>query len=893
MNRNYYLLTLFIHLLTHLFTPVFTRLSVAVILLATLGISSTRTLASGIQSNLQPNQQFSSQLETSTAVKLNQTSLETLSETLPETVKVAQTSPRNTSSAPSTSPGGLYIRSQKDISAVFPLKKTDVKARVTGNISRVEVTQTFENPFSESLEAIYVFPLPDEAAVDDMEIKIGDRTIKSLIKTREQAQEIYQQARQQGRTAGLLEQERDNIFTQSLANIKPGEQIQVTIRYTDSLKFERGDYEFVFPMVVGPRYSPGNLVDGTSPKTDRVPDAGRITPPVLPPGVRSGHDIQVEVEIEAGVPVKNLRSPSHEIRSQTQGNSVVVNLAAGDIIPNQDLILRYQVSGNQTQATVLTERNRQGGHFAAYLIPALQYQPQEIVPKDVVFLMDTSGSQRGEPLAKSKQLMRRFIQGLNSADTFTIIDFSDTTTALSATPLTNTAEHRQQAIAYINQLEAQGGTELLNGIQAVLNFPAPEIGRLRSVVLLTDGYIGNETEVLAEVQRQLQPGNRLYSFGVGTSVNRFLLDRLAEMGRGTTQIIRPDEPSEPLVEQFFQRINNPVLTDIQVNWEGDAAVEIYPKVPADLFDTQPLVVLGRRTNSGNGRLQITGTQANGDRYEQVLTVNFAPGSVNVPESSGSEVVSSSIGNPAIAQLWGRAKIKHLANQMLGGETKSGVERITQTALDYRLLSPYTAFVAVSEEVRVDPNGQRRTVQVPVELPEGVSREGIFGPASPELFRSQSSGQGPLLIRRSFSAEQQPMPAPGTRRAEIAPMPTPVSPPMPVSPSPSPSTRVAANRSSLKVTNAQGLDQVATAELNRYLQGVSLPNQVQGQVIFELSVKNGNVQRIVLDDLASSLKLTQGGNQAIVIDRIRRSLQTWQPPSGISGTIRIALQVDSL
>ncbi len=280
--------------------------------------------------------------------------------------------------------GGLFVQSSDRTKSAFILKHTEVKAKIAGNISRVEVSQQFENPFSEPLEAIYVFPLPDEAAVDDMEIKIGDRIIKADIKRREEAQAIYDRAKQEGRTAGLLEQERDNIFTQSLANIKPGEKIEVTIRYTDSLKFKGGDYEFVFPMVVGPRYIPGTPLprDSNSSETplprgsnssepplprgsnssepplprgaggintDRVPDADRINPPLLPPNTRSGHDIGVSVEIDAGLPISNVRSTSHKIQTVTSGNMVSIQLEKADTIPNKDLILRYRVAGDQTQ----------------------------------------------------------------------------------------------------------------------------------------------------------------------------------------------------------------------------------------------------------------------------------------------------------------------------------------------------------------------------------------------------------------------------------------------------------------------------------------------------------------------------------------------------------------
>ncbi|HBB33816.1 MAG TPA: trypsin [Cyanobacteria bacterium UBA8803] len=757
--------------------------------------------------------------------------------------------------------GGLYVQSPDGQQQVFPLKHTEVKANVTGNVSQVEITQTFENPFPEPLEAVYVFPLPDEAAVYDMEIKIGDRIIKGQIKKREEAQEIYEQARQEGRTAGLLEQERDNIFTQSLTNIKPGEQIDVTIRYTDSLKFEGGDYEFVFPMVVGPRYIPGTPRDNTG-NTDRVPDASRITPLILKPETRSGHDIGVTVDIDAGVAIREVRSPSHQIRTERQGQRVRVKLGGEDTIPNKDLILRYRVAGDRTQATVLSQADEQGGHFAIYLIPALEYQTNEIVPKDVVFLMDTSGSQQGEPFYKSQELMRRFINGLNPNDTFTIIDFANTATQLSARPLANTPQNRAMALKYIDALQANGGTELMNGIRAVLNFPPAPAGRLRSVVLLTDGYIGNDEEVIAEVQKQLKPGNRLYSFGVGSSVNRFLIDRLAEVGRGTSRVIRQDEPTEEVAEQFFRQINNPVLTNIQVSWAGAGQPsELYPLTPPDLFANQPLVLFGRQADRLNGTLRIEGMTAGGKRYEQTLPVNFDRGT----------------NNPAIAQLWGRARIKDLMNQMFGGETTSGVEAVTQTALAYRLLSQYTAFVAVSEEVRVEPDGTIQRVEVPVELPEGVSYEGIFGSTEStgnNLFHSFSSGSGaiPLAPPAIGPVNQN---GGGTRGA----------------PSEEEIDEVLSRISSpIQVVAVDGLDAAevdnAIASLTQHLQYLNLPANFSGEVVFELHVQDGSIQRAILDDRESTLQDTA------VVDLIRRSLLAWSAPPSVKDTIRVTLRVQS-
>ena len=600
--------------------------------------------------------------------------------------------------------GGLFatVDGKKEI---FPLENTSVNARVAGNISRVEVTQTFANPFDKPLEAVYKFPLPDEAAVDDMEIVIGDRVIRGVIKKREEAQKIYEEAKKEGKTAGLLEQERANIFTQSLANIKPGETIDVVIRYTTSLKFEGGDYEFVFPMVVAPRYVSGTQ-EGVYKMMGGAAIASPINPPILPKGTRSGHDIDVTLEIDAGVEISEVRSPTHQEHLEVQKSSSItrVKLSNSETIPNKDLIVRYQVASAATQATVLTQSNEQGGHFATYLIPAVEYDPQEIVPKDVVFLIDTSGSQRGSAIAQSKELMRQFINGLNADDTFTIIDFANQTRKLSSQPLLNTPQNRKRAINYVSSLAANGGTELMNGIETVLNFAPAEEGRLRSIVLLTDGLIGDDKRVIGEVAKGLKSGNRLYSFGVGSSTNRFLINRLAEVGRGTAEILPPNEPAVEVAEEFFQEINNPVLTNIEVNWEGSGdAPEIYPQRLPDLFANQPLVLYGRQTEPVSGTLRITGIMAGGKRYEKLLNVNF-------------EGVR---GNGAIAQLWGRARIKDLMNQIHWGETPSLVEQVTDTALDYRLLSDYTAFVAVSKEVRVDPQNGSLQIEVPVEQPEGV------------------------------------------------------------------------------------------------------------------------------------------------------------------------------
>ncbi|HLP89400.1 MAG TPA: VIT domain-containing protein [Nostocaceae cyanobacterium] len=757
----------------------------------------------------------------------------------------------STKNQPQNTLGGLYVQSPDGKELVFPLKHTEVQAKIAGNLSRVEVIQSFENPFNKPLEAVYIFPLPDEAAVDEMEIKIGEKIIKGSIKKREEAQEIYQQAKREGRTAGLLEQERDNIFTQSLANIQPGEQIDVIIRYTDSLKFIGGNYEFVFPMVVGPRYIPGTPIDGSG-DTDKVPDASRITPPVIPPGMRSRHDINVNVEINAGLPVSNITSPSHQIQIEQNHEISQIKLAGGDTIPNKDFILRYQVAGKTTQTTILTQTDQRGGHFAIYFIPALEYQTSEIVPKDVVFLIDTSGSQAGAPIKQCQELMRHFIYSLNPDDTFAIIDFATTTRQLSSTPLANTPANIITAINYINKLDANGGTELLNGIQAVLKFPVSS-HRLRSIVLLTDGYIGNENEILAKVQRELKPGNRLYSFGAGSSVNRFFLNRIAEIGRGTSTIIRHDEPVETTVEKFCQEISNPVLTNIQIIWEGAGETPIiYPTAVTDLFAQQPLVLFGKKPDSIAGKLHITGIVAGNQTYQKTFDLNFEEG-----------------GNKALAQLWGRAEIKELMNQMFSYETLDRVEAVTETALTYQLLSKYTAFVAVSEDVRIDGNSETISVQVPVEMPEAVSREAVFGYAP-------SAPAGSMLY---FG-----VPSPKMQSASFRDMYDESEYERGICFSPSFDLPEEDNNK-IKVVNITELDKSAIFKLTQHLQGIELSDVAIGQLKFICKIVRGRVKQIILDEKNSTFTNVE------VIEKIKQAILTWLVPGNPKKAIYITLQIN--
>ena len=545
-------------------------------------------------------------------------------------------------------------------------------------------------------------------------------------------------------------------------------------------------------------------------------------------------------------------------------------MANQDTIPNKDLIVRYQIAGGKTQSTVLTQADDRGGHFAVYLIPAIEYKTDEIVPKDVVFLVDTSGSQSGAPLQQCQALLRQFINGLNPADTFSILDFSDKVRRLSKQPLPNTAENRQKAIEYINKLHADSSTEMLGGIRAAIDFPAPS-GRLRTVVFLSDGYIGNENQVLAEVQEHLKSGNRLHSFGAGSSVNRFLLDRIAEIGRGISRIIRHDEPVNEFVEKFFRQINNPVLVNLEITWQGEGENPvIYPSVAPDLFAEQPLVLFGKKDDRQAGTLEIKGVSAGGHQYVQTYEMNF-----------------TDPGNPAVAQLWGRHRIKDLMNQMVQYETKGGVETVTETALTYQLLSQYTAFVAVSDDVRVEPGTESISMNVPVEMPEAVEYEGVFGNTDyllEELEEEMMIG-GSAPVARSMqyfaSDEEDAEIERGISLNSFAEM---VFEDLEeLEPS---KKRRARSTSPVEVVSAAGLDEVAIDSLNEHLATLTVPPGTNGELVLEIVFGKVRASRIVVDADASTLADVE------LLKTIKKWLFSWRIPHLIGDTVRLILWVRS-
>jgi Ca-activated chloride channel homolog len=552
---------------------------------------------------------------------------------------------------------------------------------------------------------------------------VGDRTVKGKIKRSEEEQAIYEAAREAGQTASLLDQERPNIFTQSVANIAPGAEVKITISYVEFLKYEDGTYEFVFPMVVGPRYIPGQPTGkqggGWAPDTSQVPDASRITPQVAPKGARAGHDISIEVKLDAGVPIDGLKSTLHEVDvANADNHRAVVRLKDQATIPNKDFILKFDVAGKKISDAVMTHRGAQGGFFTFILQPPERVTAADVTPKELVFVLDTSGSMSGFPIEKAKETMKLALDNLYPEDTFNLITFSGDTHVLFPQPVRATRENLRRAQSFLASRQGSGGTEMMKAIRAALA-PSGEQNHVRIVCFMTDGYVGNDMEIISEIQKH--PNARVFAFGIGSSPNRFLLDKMAEHGRGEVEYVTLEDEGSAAARRFHERVRNPLLTDIEIDWAGLPVADVYPKRLPDLFSAKPLILTGRYKSSARGAIRLRGNLAGQNFVKEIP--------VELPESQTE--------HDSMATLWARTRIDDLMSQdyagIQNGNPQPDVrEAITQLGLEYRLMTQFTSFVAV-EEMTITEGGQPRRIDVPVDMPEGVSHEGVFGDEDKQLF----------------------------------------------------------------------------------------------------------------------------------------------------------------
>ena len=632
------------------------------------------------------------------------------------------------SSAAEPELGGRMEARGADGVFAFPTLTVDIDADVRGDLASVKVTQTFVNPTDTPMSATYLFPLNEAAAVYAMTMEVGDEIIRAEIDEVRQAEKTFRKAEREGKAAALLKQQRPNMFTQDVANLMPGLPIKVTLEYTHPVKKRDGLYHLHVPLVVGPRFQPpgaGVPPVVTSSVADVEPDTESFGawelealpdyPPVAGldiPNIIEDDRVSIHVSLDGGMPLRDVRSSTHAVVvNELSSNEATVELEWGRTIDNRDFVLSYRLSADdRSQAGLLAYRDDRGGYFSLLIEPPAVPKAEQIRPREMVFVLDCSGSMHGLPMAASKAFMREALHGLRSTDTFRIIRFSDAATEFSSAPLPATPRNVRAGIRYTDSLSGSGGTMMTSGVRQALDVPVPE-GAIRLVTFLTDGYIGNEHEVLSLVTRRIGDA-RLFAFGVGTGVNRFLLEKMGEMGRGFTRYMDPTENVEQVAKELALRLDSPVLTDIRIDWGELEPSELSPERVPDLFAGHAVRVQGRYPQPGRYRLAIEG-RVNQRAARLPLEVLF-------PEDSAD--------GEAIALVWARSRIEELMDDLVSprewrdsGLSDADIQlAVTDLGLDFSLVTKWTAFVAVSETVVNDNPDELVKRDVPLPMVEGVT-----------------------------------------------------------------------------------------------------------------------------------------------------------------------------
>ncbi|MCZ4323693.1 VIT and vWA domain-containing protein [Pseudomonas anguilliseptica] len=596
-----------------------------------------------------------------------------------------------------------YFAVQSDDPAVdrLPLKATKVEVRVLGVIADVRVVQQYRNEGTRALEARYVFPGSTRAAVYGMTVRLGDRELRAQIREKQKAQKEYQEAKSAGKTAALLEQHRENVFQMNVANILPGDVVDVELRYTELLLPTDGVYSFVFPTVVGPRYngSAGSESHKAGPW---------VSTPYLPEGEATRDAFSLAVELQSPVPLADIRSPSHKIELQQSTPSqarVSLGNDAGQS-NNRDFILDYRLSGATFESGVLLSKGAEENFFLALIAPPAKVKSQMLVPREYIFVVDISGSMHGFPLDTVKRLLKNLLGRLRPVDSFNVLLFSGSSSMLADESQAATPANIETALGMLDTTMGSGGTELLPALRKALAVPSdPE--RARSFVVVTDGFVSVEREAFELVRNNLDKAN-MFAFGIGSSVNRQLIEGLARAGQGEPFVVLNEAAADEQAERFRQMIDAPVLANPQVRFAGLQIYDVEPVVLPDLFAQRPLVVFGKWRGEARGSLQVEGRGAAG------------PYRVEVPIKP--EMASAS--NQALGYLWARHKVASLTDQ----ETLEGDYAHSQAILDlglkYNLLTAYTSFIAVDEQVRNPDPAAAASVKQPLPLPQGVSNQAI-------------------------------------------------------------------------------------------------------------------------------------------------------------------------
>lgn len=639
-----------------------------------------------------------------------------------------------------------------DVTSVehFPLKATNVVTNINGIIAETYVTQTYINEGDTPINARYVFPASSTVTVHGMKMVIGNEMITAKIKEKEEAKTEYETAKSEGKSASLMEQKRPNVFTMDVANIMPGDAVNIELHYTELITPKENIYEFVFPTVVGPRYAPPAVSDDADNTEDNTAsdaadsrkgnttsdgtnndnagsgsdhDDDWVASPYLDGDAAPPGDYNITVNLSTGVPIAEVTCKSHAIQvAKSDDSSAQITLAdSDDYAGNRDFILKYRLTGEKIQSGLVLSDSQEENFFMLTIQPPERYEPEDIPPREYIFVLDVSGSMFGYPLNTAKDLIRDLVTGLDETDTFNLILFANESTLLSPGSLPATAKNIKTATQLIDAQEGGGGTSLLPALKDAISIPK-EDDTARSIVIITDGYISNDNEIISCIADNMDSAS-FFSFGIGTSVNDYLIKQIAGCGLGESFIVTDSEDAAESASNFRTYIEAPLLTDISVTCTGFDVYDVEPSVPSVLYAAQPIVLFGKWRGKPDGTITITG-KTGGEEYIQEISVN------DVEVDTESE---------AIRYLWARTHLDRITRYGSIRNDKSVKDEVTQIGLKYNMITPYTSFVAVSEIIR-NPEGDSTDVDQALPLPQRVSGLAVGGG-----YRAYSEPEMLLLI----------------------------------------------------------------------------------------------------------------------------------------------------
>ena len=595
----------------------------------------------------------------------------------------------------------FFVKSTDASVEALPLKSTSADVNIAGVIADVTVTQQYANEGSSPIEAIYVFPASTRAAIYDLKMRIGNRTIQAEIQERKKARKNYEVAKASGKRVSLLEQERPNVFQMNVANIMPGDVIKVELKYTELLVPEEGVYQFVYPIVVGPRYvNTGNAVASAN-------QSNFTATPYLKENEMPPYAFDLEVYLSAGMPIQHMNSNSHKVSISHER----IDAASIRLDPteqgggNRDFIFEYGLAGGEIESGLLLYEHEDENFFLAMMQPPKRVEQHQIPPREFIFVLDVSGSMRGFPMKVSKKLMRDLITGLRPSDRFNVLLFAGTSGLLANESITASHENINEAINFIDNQEGGGATNLLPALERAMGLPRCDVDLSRSVVVVTDGYVSVEKASYDLIRKNLNQAN-LFSFGIGSGINRHIIEGMAHVGGGEPMIITEESGAHAKAEQFRKYINRPVLTQVQTSFEGLEVYDVEPSSVPDVLAERPVILFGKYKGSPKGKIKIKGFTG-GATFEKVFDV-----AKHQPSKR----------NAALRSLWARERIKLLDDYsgVMNGDAHE--KEVVALGLQYNLMTAYTSFIAIDYEQT--GAGENKKVKQPLPLPQGVTNAAV-------------------------------------------------------------------------------------------------------------------------------------------------------------------------